>query len=677
VSKRNRDSGVNFFLRHCSLSIIIVNVVASLVIIFAYHYLAPYLLNYPSIFNNMDRLYSIDYRIQITVISACITILTSFVLWFVLRSVDNWHNLLYNAEVSREKLFRIRKKCMNAPYSIFVMQLISISAPASFYNIVYHLLYKQAFVHFVKVTVIVCSFSVFMAIITFIFTKIIFTKILLKVYDNEDIQGERIDLKKKIRMLLIPLFIAIVLLSTLMVYSCILNQRGYFIFREYKTLLDNRFANLNETVIPDQILEKLKGMHVNSSKLCDFVISPKGKIITSDNSDLGFYFTQFTEGFSDLQKGRIYSEYSEINGAVIRIKSPDGYWIVGIKYSLVTNKILRNTIVGATIMILLGILIILFFIKAISIDVSISGKFLQKRSYNKRSHLDWKIPVTSNDEIGDLILAFNQIMEEDYEYDRLKTEFVANISHELRTPLSVLLGSLQLIEKNIEDKSEVETEKIESHISIMRQNCHRLLRLVNNFIDTTRIDAGYFQTHLKNCNIVSVVEEIVLSIVEYTKEQGLELYFDTEIEEKIMAVDTEIVERIILNLLSNAIKFAGKGSIIVVRIYDKTDHIIISFKDDGVGIPPEKLSIIFERFRQVDNLLTRKNEGSGIGLSLVKAFVKLLDGKISVVSEIGRGSEFLVQLPVKVLPEANNNRCPQTENGNYKEKIDIEFSDIK
>jgi len=152
--------------------------------------------------------------------------------------------------------------------------------------------------------------------------------------------------------------------------------------------------------------------------------------------------------------------------------------------------------------------------------------------------------------------------------------------------------------------------------------------------------------------------------------------FDTEVEERILACDGDKIERIMLNLISNSIKFTEPGGKILVNIYDKENEIIISVKDTGLGIPIEKQEQVFERFVQVDKSLVRNKDGSGIGLSLVKSLIEMHEGTIKLKSEWGKGSEFIIKLPVKVLSHEDvyipNN---YNHNGNI-EKIQVEFSDI-
>ncbi|GIM28864.1 hypothetical protein CPJCM30710_15300 [Clostridium polyendosporum] len=267
-------------------------------------------------------------------------------------------------------------------------------------------------------------------------------------------------------------------------------------------------------------------------------------------------------------------------------------------------------------------------------------------------------------------------IQEMMHYDKLKTNFFSNISHELRTPLNLIFSALQIIELKTSAFNE-EQESVEKYISIMRQNCYRLLRIIGNLIDITKIDAGHFFTQSSNNDIVSIVENIVLSVVDYVESKGISIIFDTEIEEKVMAFDPDAMERIILNLLSNSIKFTPSGGSIEVNIYDKENRIVLSVKDTGLGIPTEKQSSIFEKFVQVDKSLSRNREGSGIGLSLVKELVVLHDGTIELESALGKGSEFRIELPVRLVHEDKNfNELNIYTSEDKVERIKIEFSDI-
>ncbi len=217
-------------------------------------------------------------------------------------------------------------------------------------------------------------------------------------------------------------------------------------------------------------------------------------------------------------------------------------------------------------------------------------------------------------------------------------------------------------------------ESIIKYIDAMKLNSYRLSKLINNIVDISKIEAGFFKLNLSNNNIVKVVEEIVMSVTTFTESKGLSIIFDTDIEEKIIACDTEKIERIVLNLISNAIKFSDEGDEILVDIKDKKEFIEISVKDNGIGIEDKYLEMIFDRFKQVDKSLSRNTEGTGVGLSLVKSIVELHGGSIIAESEFGKGSKFTVMIPSgKVLKE---NKIYSSKVRNEDEIIRVELSDI-
>ncbi|MFT9496189.1 sensor histidine kinase [Anaerosolibacter sp.] len=270
-----------------------------------------------------------------------------------------------------------------------------------------------------------------------------------------------------------------------------------------------------------------------------------------------------------------------------------------------------------------------------------------------------------------------KLLKETLEYDALKTEFFSNISHEFKTPLNVILGALQLIYTKQGNGPDQNCMGISRDLNIIKQNCFRLLRLINNLIDITRVDTGFMKVQFENQNIVAIVEDITLSVAEFIEIKGITLEFDTDMEEKIIACDADKIERIMLNLLSNAVKHTQPGGRIMVNILAQERDVQITVADTGRGIPIDKQKIIFERFRQANPLLNRTHEGSGIGLSLVKSFVEMHKGKILVDSKEGIGSQFIVTLPGDSIQGETASTTMHTDFDSSKvEKIRIEFSDI-
>lgn len=303
--------------------------------------------------------------------------------------------------------------------------------------------------------------------------------------------------------------------------------------------------------------------------------------------------------------------------------------------------------------------------------------FILERSFYEAEE---KISNFSNEiKQKDANLIENQkLLQQTLENDKLKSEFFANVSHEFRTPLNILLSNLQLINHYVKTGDiKSDTKDINKYMGTMKQNCYRLLRLINNLIDMTKIASGYMHPIMKNCDIVKEVRDIVLSISEYAESKGLALNFYSNTESLITACDPEKMERIMLNLLSNAVKFTNKGGTITVTLNCSPDKTIITVSDTGIGIPEDKLASVFDRFSQVDMSLSKSYEGSGIGLSLVRSLVEMHGGNISVQSEPSKGSEFVITLPVQLAEEDETSiKSVLTDQKCFNENINIEFSDI-
>lgn len=244
------------------------------------------------------------------------------------------------------------------------------------------------------------------------------------------------------------------------------------------------------------------------------------------------------------------------------------------------------------------------------------------------------------------------LLNEANEYNVLKTRLFSTISHELKTPINIIYSAIQLLENMYSgDEQSAKKETFLKYSEVMKKNCYRLIRLINNYIDINKIGLGFYKLEEKNGNIVNAIEDIAMSVVEYARMKNIKVVFDTDVEEKIIAYDSEKIERIMLNLLSNAIKFTNVGGNIKISIHNGKKFVSISVKDDGAGIPEDMLSKIFDVFVQVNGSIRRNVEGSGIGLSLVKSFVEMHGGAINVKSKVGVGSEFIMKLPAKIVQE--------------------------
>ncbi|MCQ2015531.1 sensor histidine kinase [Clostridium butyricum] len=265
------------------------------------------------------------------------------------------------------------------------------------------------------------------------------------------------------------------------------------------------------------------------------------------------------------------------------------------------------------------------------------------------------------------------------EIENLKTEFFLGLSHEIRTPLNIIITSIHSIDDILKThECERYRDRIIKSLNYIKQNSNRMLRLINNISDVKKLDHMCYDVNYTNCNIVEVIEGIVISVSDYIKVSQRNIIFDTEEEEIIIACDLDKIERIMLNLLSNAIKYSDENTDILVkiRLSEKKDEIIVSVWDDGVAIEKKDSIRIFDKFVQLDKLLNRPCEGTGIGLFLVKSLLEIQGGRVWVNNEVIKGAEIDFSLPVRTVEEKEDKHNITTSPQDKVEIYNVEFSDI-
>jgi signal transduction histidine kinase/DNA-binding response OmpR family regulator len=229
------------------------------------------------------------------------------------------------------------------------------------------------------------------------------------------------------------------------------------------------------------------------------------------------------------------------------------------------------------------------------------------------------------------------------ESDRLKTAFLQNISHEIRTPLNGIIGFTSLL-----NNPNLIPEKRNNYSEIIKQSSNQLLSIISDIISIATVETGQEEINENNVNINAICEGMRDLFTLKSQSSGIPITFNTEINNNnsfVLTDETKLIQ-ILTNLINNAFKYTNEGSI-NVSIKEKNSEIEFSVKDTGIGIAPEFHKKIFKRFVQAENSETRAYGGSGLGLSISKAFVQLLGGKIWLKSELNSGTTFYFTLPYK------------------------------
>nr|NQU93316.1 hypothetical protein [Bacteroidota bacterium] len=255
------------------------------------------------------------------------------------------------------------------------------------------------------------------------------------------------------------------------------------------------------------------------------------------------------------------------------------------------------------------------------------------------------------------------------ELDKIKSQLYANITHEFRTPLTVITGMADEIRSSLEPGEQI---RLNDFLDMIKRNAGNLLNMVSQMLDLSKLESGKLELKPILADVVPYLQYLTESFQSYAESRGIKLVFYNETESVLMDYDPDKLFTILSNLLSNAIKFTPESGKVICHLNmsgkSHSENLILKIKDTGIGIPADVLPHIFNRFYQIDSSSTRKNEGTGIGLSLSKELVELMKGSITVKSQVGKGSEFTVSLPVT---RNSQKQVPKFD----RKQVDSEISD--
>lgn len=263
-----------------------------------------------------------------------------------------------------------------------------------------------------------------------------------------------------------------------------------------------------------------------------------------------------------------------------------------------------------------------------------------------KGDLETRVAVRSNDEIGHLGAAINDLARDLQHYRDTRQEFFANISHELRTPITYLEGYAKVLTDGLYDTEE---ERIQ-YLHIIRQESLRLNRLIHDLFELSKMEEGKINLTLEWVDLAELVENSVQKVRLIAKEKGLSLYYD-QAEAPLVYADGLRMEQVVLNILENAVRYTEEGAI-RVRFVSLPEAVQLIVEDTGRGMPADELPYIFDRFYRVEKSRSREHGGTGLGLAIVKKLVELQGGSIEVFSELGVGTRFVITMPIFMPPEA-------------------------
>ena len=647
--------------------------VAGLIIIgLMYFPLIPKLLNYPPDSINNDFQIKVNffhYTTQYIAIFSFVILTFLIGLPILFRKVNKIDNITnFDLNKNSKELLPIIKTCFNFP--IFMLLVFLILPPLLVF--IGLILLKQEFVFSLKTTFIIFSMCALLALLIYSFSRFLFEKVLKKIKITDNMYGIRVNLKNKILLQLLPLLLFTILFTFLILYSQLTEIKGDSLNDYYTQTLVSKIEDTNLKSV-DEAKQMLESIDLRSPDDSIFILSANGDIYYSE-ANLSDFFKTYIFDFEEKHPGHTYEYYGNpVQGSYIRENINGEDWILGIRYSVFTNDTLFSIIPLFTIVICVN----LFFIVVISVnygnELKVIADGLSSISRNSSNYMTSKLPVYSNDEIGDLTIAFNRIQDLTNSYikqlhdnqdtlmekERLASlgQLIGGIAHNLKTPIMSISGAAEGLTDLIKEyDASIDNPQVNS------QDHHDIAKDMSSWVVKIKDYTSYMSdiiTAVKGQAVtLSEVQNVSFDIEELLKRvdilmkhelKNALIYLRVSVnvpENTTLNGDINSLVQVINNMISNSIQaYDGKPEQNIdlsVSFADDNKNIVIAVKDYGPGLSDKVKSKLFNEM-----ITTKGKNGTGLGLYMSYSTIKAhFNGDIKFESEDGKGTTFYIILPL-------------------------------
>lgn len=648
--------------RYCIIAIVFLLICA---------FLLPTLLNYaPGSINtpfDIEMSY-ISYTQQFLIVGIVIILSISITTKLLLKDIDNWYMNRDNSKIYNDKniILKIRKKCFNLPYIIFLIEILLPTVGISgvlFFTGSHHI------VMFFKILVILVSLVFLLAIFTYILSKELYDNILASTYKDDIDIGFRLNLKYKIFMQILPVFMSVILLTSFIGYSRSVKEKEDLLFNFYEKNLNNTFS---DTTIYDKetVISLLNSMELYDSSHSKILIFDKNVDVIHGNYPSDFLIA-YTKELSSQYNGKTYDSYGiDTQGATKLIKTNNGECYVCITYDTFSIEILYFLLCSSIFLTLIIIVTLNLFSNSLVKDIKLVTTGLNSITKNENVKFE-KLPVISNDEIGDLVIAFNKVQKLNSEHilqiknnqetlmesERLASlgQLIGGIAHNLKTPIMSISGAAEGLTDLVKEyDSSIDDPEVNS------QDHHDIAKDMSEWIEKIKEYTAYMSdiiTAVKGQAVtLSETENVYFDLEELVKRVDILMkhelknalvYLNVKMkapENIIIHGDINSLVQVINNMISNSIQaYNGKPEQNIDLILEKVDEkLIISVKDYGSGLPKKVQNKLFKEM-----ITTKGKNGTGLGLYMSYSTIKAhFNGDITFETEEGKGTTFNIILPL-------------------------------
>ena len=664
TENKNKDG---FLLRHAKLSIIVIyNLMTALSILLFYPVL-PILLGYAPNFKEATDAIGASYNLQYIVILLLAVVIGTIILSIAFRKISKWSTLSKENPNDLKLLSSIRKKCMNLPYTILIAQITAMSLPLFAIVLAVTFVTNSPMILSIRIFTIVLSLFTLAGVFSFAFSRRIFLQILYKTFYGEKPEGRRISLSRQLFMLLIPLIIVSVLFIVTLGYSRIMEEKGEVAYNIYKTYLSEKIVDIKDTSSSQTILNSIKGFGIKDMATNYFVVEPDGKIITEGVAITNDTFKYYIK--HPYMGDRTYGNSNEMQGVVLKLKTPTGTYKVGVMFEMTSSDSVNYFLVAFLALLLINVIILVYISRTISKELALIAESLNEIVSGEEVNLDKKLAISSNDEISDLLMAFNNIQEKEkeniqrlhetqatlMEQERLASlgQLIAGISHNMRTPIMSISGAIEALKDLVKEYD----ESIED-ANVTNLDHKEIASEMGVWLNKMRPYCGYM-SDIINAVKEQTVNSLAIERIEFSVEKlvgRVKMFTEQEVRKRncILEVDCEKTKDIVLkgeisvlvqvinNLVINAAdSYDNKEGIVELFVEKSGSNTLISIKDNGSGIKEEVKNRLFKEM-----VTSKGTEGIGLGLFISNSSIKArFNGKMWFESEEGKGSTFFISIP--------------------------------
>lgn len=668
---KNNNKKVSFLsLPSTKLSIIFS--ILSACILIAVAITLPLILNYPpnSINTPFDiEMSGIPYVAQFACIELIALIVICFVIKKVFKPIDEWYknkdDLKYN---NSRNIDTIRKRCLNLPYIIFLVELI---IPSIICFTILSITGSHEKTMILKITTLIVAFTFLLAVTSYIFTKSLFRKLLSDIYRKDADIGMRINIGTKILMQVIPVCIIGMLLIALVGYTKSIKSSEDALFDVYSKNLSILFDK-DETYTYTRIRNLLEKLLIYNDSASVFILSEDGEVDLLSGPAPSNFVIKYTLKYAEQNNGKTYDSYAvDTQGATIKLNTQDGSYYACILYHTNSNEALIYIIATFILVFSLMLVLLIIFVRSLSKEVSMISESLSHISDNKDVDNFTTLPVISNDELGDLCIAYNNIQNMNQENlqkiknsqdllierERLASlgQMIGGIAHNLKTPIMSISGATE----GLSDLAK-ELDMSIGNPQVTEEDYHAIVKDINNWLDKIKTHTSYMSdviTAVKGQAVVFSEDQIypftvseLFSRVDILMKHELKNSI-TKLIIKNETSDNDLIHgninslvQIINNMISNSIQaYNNSEKEMPINLSAKIDNnrIIISVQDFGPGISKNVQDRLFKEM-----ITTKGKEGTGLGLFMSYSNIKAHFHGNMTFETSSEGTTFYISLPI-------------------------------